>query len=297
MIETRLLHYFLTVAREQSITSAAKVLHITQPTLSRQMAMLEEEVGAKLFVKSGRPLTLTAEGILLKRRAEEILELMKKTEDEISLREEQIEGTVSIGCGELSCVKLLSDMLEGFREKYPRVMFDVFTANADEIKHRMDNGLTDVGLLLEPVDIEKYEYIRMPIKEKWVAVVPSGVPLAKQEYVTAEDLSRIPVIMPRRQKVLDEVASWFGDCYKDIEIAAVCNFSTNAAMLVRAGLGYALTVEGGLPFLERSEVTMVPLFPELSATCVLARKRQQPVSPAVDRFIEYTKCFLGMYSS
>lgn len=297
MIETRLLYYFLAVAREQSITSAANVLHITQPTLSRQMAMLEEEVGAKLFVKSSRPLALTNEGMLLKRRAEEILELMKKTEDEISLREEQIEGTVSIGCGELASVKMLSDILAGFSEKYPRIIFDVFTANADEVKHRMDNGLTDMGLLLEPVDMEKYEYIRMPMKERWTALVPSGVPMAKQEHVTSGDLANIPIIMPRRQKVRDEVASWFGDYYKDLKISAICNFSTNAAMLVRAGLGYALTVEGGLPFLDKSEITMVPLYPELSATSVIAWKREQPVSAAVSRFMEYTKCFLSMHSS
>lgn len=297
MIETRLLHYFLTVAREKSITGAANVLHITQPTLSRQMAMLEEEVGAALFIKSSRPLALTNEGILLKRRAEEILELMRKTEDEISLREEQIEGTVSIGCGELASVKLLSDILAGFREKYPRIVFDVFTANADEIKHRMDNGLTDIGLLLEPVDMEKYEYIRMPMKERWTALIPAGVPLAKKEYITPQELADIPIIMPRRQKVHDEVASWFGDYYKDLKISAVCNFSTNAAMLVKAGLGYALTVEGGLPFLEKSEITMVPLYPELSATSVLAWKREQPFSSAVNRFIEYIKCFLSMYSS
>lgn len=295
MIETRLLNYFLTVAREQNITSAANVLHITQPTLSRQMAMLEEEIGAKLFIKSSRPLTLTNEGMLLKRRAEEILELVKKTEDEISLREEQIEGTVSIGCGELASVKLLSDILAGFSEKYPRIVFDIFTANADEIKHRMDNGLTDIGLLLEPVDMEKYEFIRMPMKERWTALIPSGVPLAQKEHISPQDLSDIPIIMPRRQKVRDEVASWFGDYYKDLKISAICNFSTNAAMLVRAGLGYALTVEGGLPFLEKSEITMVPLFPELLATSVLAWKRQQPVSAAVNRFIEYLKCFLGMY--
>lgn len=294
MIETRLLRYFLTVAKEQNITNAAKALHITQPTLSRQMAMLEEEIGAKLFVRGNRTLSLTNEGILLRRRAEEILELVQKTEEELSTREEQIEGTISIGCGELASVELLCKVIAGFHEKYPRVVFDVYTANADQIKHRMDGGLTDIGLLLEPVETERYEYIRMPVRERWAAVMPSGVPLAKREHVTAKDLADIPVIMPSRQKVHNEVASWFGDYYEKLKITVVSNLSTNAALLVQAGIGYALIVEGALPFLERSRVSMVPLYPELTATSILAWKRQQPFSPAVMCFLKFLKCFLGM---
>ncbi|WP_373217011.1 LysR family transcriptional regulator [Ruminococcus sp. 5_1_39BFAA] len=294
MIETRLLHYFLTVAKEQNITNAAKILHITQPTLSRQMALLEEEIGVKLFLRGSRPLTLTNEGLLLRRRAEEILELVEKTEEELSAQEEQIEGTISIGCGELASVKLLTEAIADFHGKYPRVVFDVYTANADQIKSRMDEGLTDIGLLLEPAETERYEYIRMPIKERWAAVMPSGVPLAKREYVTAEDLADIPVIMPSRQKVHNEVANWFGNYYEKLKMTGVSNLSTNAALLVRAGVGYALIVEGALPFLECSEVCMLPLYPELTATSILAWKRQQPFSAATVRFLEHMKCFLGM---
>lgn len=248
MVETRLLHYFLTVARERNITNAAKALHITQPTLSRQMALLEEEIGAKLFVRDRRPLSLTDEGLLLRRRAEEILELLEKTESEVSSREEQVEGSISIGCGELASVRLLAQLIADFSRQHPRVVFDVYTANADQIKRRMDDGLTDIGLLLEPVDMECYEYIRMPVKERWAAVMPSGVPIAKREYVTAKDLAGIPVIMPSRQKVHDEVASWFGSCYEKLQVTAVSNLSTNAALMVRSGLGYALVVEGRCPF-------------------------------------------------
>lgn len=294
MIETRLLYYFLAVAKEQNITNAAKALHITQPTLSRQMAMLEEEIGAKLFVRDSRPLSLTNEGFLLRRRAEEILELVQKTEEEVSARENQIEGNISIGCGELASVKLLCEVIAGFHEKYPQVVFDVYTANADQVKHRMDEGLTDIGLLLEPAETKRYEYIRMPIKERWTAVMPSGVPLAKREYVTAKDLADIPVIMPSRQKVHDEVANWFGSYYEKLKVTGVSNLSTNAALLVQAGIGYALIVEGALPFLECSKVCMVPLYPELTATSILAWKRQPPFSTATMCFLKYLKCFLGM---
>lgn len=294
MVETRLLHYFLTVARERNITNAAKVLHITQPTLSRQMTLLEEQLGVKLFVRDSRPLALTDEGFLLRRRAEEILELVEKTEAEVSAQEEQVEGAVSIGCGELASTKLLMEMVAGFSEQFPRVTFDVYTANADRIKHRMDNGLTDVGLLLEPVEMERYEFIRMPVRERWVAMMPSGVPLAKRKYVTARDLDDIPVIMPSRQKVHDEVASWFGDDYEKLRLIGTSNLSTNAALMVRAGMGYALAVEGSMPFLEQSNIRMIPLYPELTATSVLAWKRGQPISTAVSRFLEYIKCFLSM---
>lgn len=296
MIETRLLHYFLTVARERNITNAAKALHITQPTLSRQMALLEEEIGTKLFVRDSRPLSLTNEGLLLRRRAEEILELIEKTEMEISTQEEQVEGTISIGCGELSSVKLLTELIVEFSRQYPLVTFNIYTAGADQIKRRMDDGLTDIGLLLEPVDMERYDYIRMPVRERWAAVMPSGVPLARREYVTAKELADIPVIMPSRQKVHDEVASWFGSYYEKLRVIGVSNLSTNAALMVRAGLGYALIIEGALPFLEQSEIRMVPLYPELTATSVLAWKRGQPFSTVVSRFLEYTKCFLSMES-
>lgn len=294
MVETRLLHYFLTVARERNITNAAKVLHITQPTLSRQMTLLEEQLGVKLFVRDSRPLALTDEGFLLRRRAEEILELVEKTEAEVSAQEEQVEGAVSIGCGELASTKLLMEMVAGFSEQFPRVTFDVYTANADRIKHRMDNGLTDVGLLLEPVEMERYEFIRMPVRERWVAMMPSGVPLARRKYVTARDLEDIPVIMPSRQKVHDEVASWFGDDYEKLRLIGTSNLSTNAALMVQAGMGYALAVEGSMPFLEQSNIRMIPLYPELTATSVLAWKRGQPISTAVSRFLEYIKCFLSM---
>ena len=158
----------------------------------------------------------------------------------------------------------------------------------------MDEGLTDIGLLLEPVDLEMYEYLRMPVKERWAALMPSGVPLAKREYVTAENLSEIPVIMPSRKKVYNEVANWFGEYYENLKTAGVSNLSTNAALLVRAGLGYGLMIEGALPFLKESEVCMVPLYPELYTTSVLVWKRQQPFFYGNSTVFRIHKCFLGM---
>lgn len=287
MIETRLMQYFLAVAKEQNITKAAKVLHITQPTLSRQMAMLEKEIGATLFIKGSRPLSLTNEGYLLRRRAEEVLDLLAKTEAEVSCGKEELEGTVTIGCGEIAAVQYLAKIIEKFHEIHPLVVFDIYAANADQIRQRMDEGLSDIGLLLEPSDIEQYEYIRMPVTEKWAAIVPSCVPLAKRNSVTAEELAKVRVIMPSRKKVHAEVANWFGKHYEHLNIAAVSNLSTNSALLVEAGLGYALTTEGALPFLKESRIRMIPLSPELTATSVLAWKRRLPFSSTTEHFLEF----------
>ena len=208
-MEIRVLRYFLTVVREESITKASEVLHITQPTLSRQLAQMEEDIGVKLFDRGTRKIKLTNEGILLRRRAEEILQLVDKTEKELVEQEEQVEGKISIGCGEIAAVQLLPKIIESFRQKYPRVTFDIFTATADLVKEQMEKGLLDIGLLLEPVDMEKYEFIRLNIREKWVVLMKSDDPLSKKDTVSAKDLSVLPLILPRRMNVQSELASCF----------------------------------------------------------------------------------------
>lgn len=289
-----MLNYFLTVVREESISKAAAVLHITQPTLSRQLAQLEQAVGVTLFHRGTRKITLTSEGILLRRRAQEILELVDITERELAEQEELIEGKISIGCGELASVGILSELFDTFGKKYPGVNYDLFTANADQIRDRMDNGLTDIGLLLEPVDMDKYDFIRLDMKESWVVLMRPDDPLARKEYVTAADLSGLPIIMVRRPNVQSELASWFGDYFKDLHILFTSNLSTNGAVMVYRGLGYSLVVEGALPFLDKEKICYRPLFPELTATSVLAWKRGQPFGPAAAKFIEHIKCFLSM---
>lgn len=293
-MEIRVLRYFLTVAREESITKASEVLHITQPTLSRQLAQMEEEIGVKFFDRGTRKIKLTNEGLLLRRRAEEILQLVDKTEKELVEQEEQVEGKIFIGCGEIASVQLLPELFRNFHQKYPHVTFDIFTANADLVKEQMDKGLLDLGLLLEPIDIEKYEFIRMNMKERWVVLMPPNDTLAEKDFITAKDLSELPVILPRRMQVQSELASWFGEYYKNLNVLLTSNFSTNAAVMVNQGMAYSLVIEGSVPFLDSSKVTYRPLYPELQATSVLAWKRGQPFSLAATKLIEFSKCFLGM---
>lgn len=293
-MEIRVLRYFLTVVREQSITKASEVLHITQPTLSRQLAQMEEEVGVKLFDRGTRKITLTNEGLLLRRRAEEILQLVDKTERELVIQEEQVEGKITIGCGEIASVQLLPDLFQSFHEKYPRVTFDIYTATADHVKDQMDRGLVDIGLLLEPIDIEKYDFIRLDMKERWVLLMRPDSPLAKKDAVTAGELSELPLILPRRLRVQSELASWFGDYYENLNVMFTSNLSTNAAIMVSQGLAYSVVVEGSVPFWDQSKITYRPLSPDLTATSVLAWKRGQPFSLAATKFIEHIKCLLGM---
>ena len=293
-MEIRVLRYFLTVAREESITKAAEVLHITQPTLSRQLSQLEEETGVCLFHRGSRKITLTNEGILLRRRAEEILDLVDKTSQELIEQEGLVEGVVSIGSGELGAMEILAGICGSFREKYPRVRFDMYTATADVVKERMDRGLIDIGLLLLPVDMEKFEFIRMPNRERWAVLMRADDPLAGQGSVTAKQLESRPLILPRRLNVQSELANWFGDCFENLEIDFTGNLTTNGAVFVQKGCGCAVVIEGSLPFGDQSKVVSRPLSPELSATTVLAWKREQPFSSAVKKFIEYAKCFLGI---
>ncbi|MDO4288721.1 MAG: LysR family transcriptional regulator [Eubacterium sp.] len=291
-MEIRILRYFLAVAREESITRAAELLHITQPTLSRQLAQLEESVGAKLLERGARKVTLTDEGILLKRRAEEIVSLVDKTEKELRRQDELVEGTIAIGCGELMSVTLLAEIIEAFVEKYPRVNFDLYTATADEVKEQIDRGVLDIGLLMEPIDIEKYGFIRLNMQERWVALMRPDDPLAQKEVITPGDLVDQPLIIPRRPSVQNEVLNWFGGSPRDLKIRFTNNLTTNGAVMVHQGLGCALTIEGAVPFWDQSKITYRPLSPEMSATSVLAWKRQQPFGPAVTKFIVCLKEFL-----
>lgn len=293
-MEIRVLKYFLTVVREESITKAAEVLHITQPTLSRQLARMEEELGVKLFSRGSRKITLTDEGILLRRRAEEILSLVDKTEQELLVQEEQIEGKITIGCGEIGAVKKLPELISSFNKKYPNVTFDIFTATADMVKEQMDKGLIDIGLLLEPIDIEKYDFIRLPEKERWVVLMRPDDELCKKEFIEPKDLAELPVILPRRMSVKNELANWFSDYYKDLNVMFTSNLSTNGAIMVSEGLAYFILIEGAVPLIDKNKIVYRHLSPDLTTTSVFAWKRQQPFSPAVSKFINHSKCLLGI---
>lgn len=292
-MEIRVLRYFLTVVREESVTKAAEVLHITQPTLSRQLAQMEEEIGVKLFLRGNRKISLTNEGLLLRRRAEEILELVDKTEKELVEQEDTVEGTVSIGCGDLAAVELvLTKLIQSFHERHPAVSFNLYSATADYVKDRMDRGLADVGLLLEPISMEKYDFIRLNQREQWVVAMHPESPLARLEKITPKDLQDVPLILPNRLNIQSEIASWFGQDFNQLNVLFNTNLPATAAVMVHRQLAYAVTIQGSISFWDKEKIISRPLYPALTGTSVLAWKRQQPFGLAASKFIEHAKHML-----
>ena len=281
-VELRVLRYFLTVAREESVTRAAKLLHITQPTLSRQLMQLEDELGVRLFRRSKYRVVLTDDGALLRRRAQELVDLAEQTEREFRGRGGELAGEVFIGCAETDSMGFLSGKMAAFRRENPRVSFSIYSATADDVKDRLERGLLDIGLLSEPVELSRYEFIRLGRQDVWGALVQRGSPLAGREALTPSDLAGVPLLLGRRREVRDELAAWFGPLWERVEVAASYNLVLNAANMVEHGMGAAICfrisgVGGGVKF--------VPLEPELRTGCVVVWKKDEARSPAAEAFL------------
>ena len=285
-MELRVLRYFLAVAREENITKAAALLHVTQPTLSRQLMQLEDELGVKLFRRSQYRVVLTDDGMLLRRRAQEIVELADKAERELQHTEAELTGEIAIGCGESVGMTFLSEHIREFRKLHPQVQFRIYSANADDIKERIEKGLLDMGLLTEPVDIGRYAFLRTPQKDRWGVLLPKEHPLAQKGTVTPKDLLGIPLLISGRETVRNELAGWFGDAYDKIEVAATFNLILNAANMVKNGVGVALCFD--LDNISDA-LNFVPLSPKLETGTVLAWKKDQTYSPAADQFLDFIK--------
>ncbi|HJB18646.1 MAG TPA: LysR family transcriptional regulator [Candidatus Bariatricus faecipullorum] len=285
-MEIRVLKYFLMAAREENITRAAGLLHVTQPTLSRQLMQLEEELGVKLFHRGKYHITLTDDGMLLKRRAQEIIDLVEKTEQEFSQDEGELTGEIAFGCGETRNMTFLSRRMASFRELYPQVHYRIYSTTAEEIKERIEKGILDMGLLTEPVDIGKYEFVRMKEKEQWGVLVRQDDPLAALAEVTPRELEKVPLLLPWREEVQNELANWFGDSFDRTDIAGHYNLILNAANMVenRVGAAFCFRMDN-----EYQNLKFVPLSPRLETGTVLAWKKNQMFSAAASAFIQYVK--------
>lgn len=288
-MELRVLKYFLAVAREENITKAAEFLHITQPTLSRQLMQLEEELNAQLFIRGKNRIVLTDEGMLLRRRAEEIVDLANKTEKEFLEQDNLVTGEIFIGGGETNAMHILARIIKEFKEEYPQIKYQFYSGNADDIKERLDKGLIDIGLLTEPVDIEKYEFVRLEQKEVWGILAPKDSKLAAKEYATPQDLLKLPLLSTRRTIVQNEIANWFGQDYGQLDIIATYNLIYNAAIMVEEGIGYAICLEKLVNINDETKIRFIPFYPPLLTGTVIVWKKHQIFSPATARFIEKIK--------
>jgi len=250
---------------------------------------LEEELGVSLFRRGKKKITLTSEGLLLKRRAEEILDLTNRTEQELKEQQPLMNGEIAIGGGETQSMRVLADFIKVFSSEYPQVTYKLYSADADDIKDRVNKGLMDICLLTEPVDIDKYDFIRIPQKEYWGVVMRKDSPLAQKRSVAPEDLLPFPILIPGRALVQNELDNWFGDSYGALHIIGRYNLIYNAAIMVEAGIGVALCLEKLVPASEETELCFRPLAPALETGVVIAWKKYQVFPPAVAKFIELLK--------
>lgn len=290
MIETRLLHYFLAVAREENITKAAQSLFVTQSTLSKQMMDLENQIGKQLFIRGKRKITLTEEGLFLRSRAREILELMENTENALHQDQQTLSGNVSIGCGETVAMDIIAGLLEAFHKQYPDVVLHTYSGDADAILERIDKGLADMGLLLGPIRQEKYEYLQLRQKDVYGLLMPKDCPLASQSSINIEQLKTLPIILPDQTFCGHQDLDWFGTDQSVFHVVATYNLIYNATYLVEHGIGYALSLDR-LVNTKGRNLTFRPISPELSLDLYIVTKKYQSFSPAAKIFYEQLQAY------
>ena len=293
-MDIRVLEYFLAVAREESITKAAKVLSMTQPPLSRQLKELEDELGKQLFIRGNKKVTLTEEGVLLRKRAEELIELMEKTKEEIRSSEERIHGTVLIGAGESDAVSFLARTARRLQMSHPDISYHLYSGDATSITEKLDHGLIDFGLLVEPVDISKYEYLRLPAKDTWGVLMRRDSPLAVKDHILAEDLWEKPLIVSHQIYDSSELSSWFQRDIRKLHITAAYELVYNATHFVKSGCGYALSLDKLINTTGESELTFRPLYPALDAGLCFVWKKHQIFSRASRLYLDTLKKDLAL---
>jgi DNA-binding transcriptional LysR family regulator len=288
-MELRVLRYFLTVAREGSITKAADFLHVTQPTLSRQLKDLEQELGKKLFIRSSHNIILTDEGMLLRTRAEEIVNMVDKLEAEFHSMEETISGDVYIGGGETEAMKQIARVAKDLQLRYPNIRYHLYSGNEDDVTDRLDKGLLDFGILIQPADISKYNYINIPGKDVWGVIMKKDSPLASKDTIQAWDLLHVPLICSRQALKQtfskNEFADWFGEDFDKLNIVTTYNLAYNAAIMVDEGIGYAITLDKIVNTSSESSLCFRPLKPQLQSGLNMVWKKHQVFSAAADLFL------------
>ncbi len=285
MIETRLLYYFLAIAREQSITKAAEALHITQPTLSKQMMELEAQLGKQLMIRGKKRITLTEEGAFLRSQAQELMDLLEKTESAFHSEEEFVSGDIYLGCGETPAMEFIVKIFEAILEDFPQIRIHLYSGDADAVMERLEKGLLDLGLLLGPIQHEKYDYLNLKRSDTYGLLVPGDCPLAQLQSVTLDDLKRLPLIFPDQPYYGHQQLDWFGADYDSLNIAATYNLIYNATFLVERGIGYALCLKDLVNLDGSRNLAFLPLVPALKVDLYIVTKKYQTFSPAAKIFM------------
>lgn len=288
-MEFRVLRYFLAVAREGSITKAAASLHVTQPTLSRQIKDLEEEIGQQLLIRGSHDVSLTAEGMILRKRAEEIIDMVAKTKAEFNSDQNNVTGEVYIGGGETQGMRLIAGVIKELRKKYPEIRYHFYSGNAENISERLDKGLLDFGIFIQPSDLSKYDSVTLPVKDTWGVIMPENCELAQKQFVTRQDLIGKPLICSQQaiRKMMpdNQFRDWFGDDFDKMNIIATYNLVFNAALLAEQGIGYVVTLDKLVDTM-KNDVCFRPLSPILQSGLNIVWKKNQVFSPAAKTFLD-----------
>ncbi|MFR8238561.1 MAG: LysR family transcriptional regulator [Dorea sp.] len=281
-MEIRILVEFLTLAREKNITKAANILHITQSALSRRLISLEEELGVKLFDRSGRGIVLTEEGKLLESHAKKIVALCKDMQEMFG-EKGTLSGEIAIGCAETRSMLFLSRQMKEYQKRYPNVTFRIYTATADDVKDKLEKGTLHFGLVKEPAEMGNYEYLRVPGEDRWGIFTRNDSSLAKKEVIHPRDLVGEPLILPVRMGMKSELESWFGEYAQSMEVAALGNTFLNAVPMVKEGLGTAICYDFDISV---EGMRFIPLSPPVTNGTVLIWKKEQNYLRLTAQFIK-----------
>jgi len=288
-MDIRVLKYFLAVAREQSFSTAAERLFLSQPTLSRQLKELEDELGKTLLVRSNKGVTLTEEGIILRKRAEEIIDLMEKTEQEVRQSNDSVSGTVYIGAGETYAIKLIADTAHHLKADYPGIHYSFFSGNGTDVMEKLDRGLMDFGLIFGNIDRTRYEAIEIPLHDTWGVLMRQDEPLAKKSTLTISDISGLDLIIPRQPNHSTMLSEMIAEQAPDANIVAEYNLIYNASVMVGEGIGCAIALDRLINVSGDSKLCFRPFEPPMEAVCSFIWKRYSVFTKAAGIFLEQFK--------
>ena len=287
-MEIRVLRYFLAIAREENMTRAAELLHISQPSLSKEIKKLEDELGHELFIRTNKSMRLNDEGMLLRKRAEDILAMVDKTAEEFSQLDNIIGGEIRIGCAESCLIKYLARSIKDFREQYPDFIFHIFSGDTEPVAERLDRGLLDLAVIVEPPNLSRYNYLSVPESDRWGLVMRRDSPLADKEYVTLDDLYGLPLFCSE-QSIRVDFPRWCGDNIDKLTFVGTVNLAYNGSVLVKEELGYLLTFEHLIDTSEKSGLCFRPIRPTLETNMYIIWKKYQVFSPIAELFLKKLK--------
>lgn len=287
-MELRVLQYFLAIAREQSIVRAAESLHLSQPTLSTQIKNMEEELGKQLLIrgsKGSRKVTLTEEGMILRKRAEEILDLVQKTEKEISIADDIVMGDIYIGAGETDAIRLIARAAKKLQQSHPGIHYHIASGNSEFVIERLDKGLIDFGLVFTNIDLTRFDALKMPARDVWGVLMRKDSALAQKEVIAPKDLWDKPLIFSQQENKGGRVMQWLKRNASDLDIVATYNLIFNASLMVDEGLGYAITFDRLINTTGDSNLCFRPLKPQLENEMSVIWKKYQVLSKPAEKFI------------